>query len=518
MIIKNYYPTPDSVIEKMVFGIDMSKIKTALDPEAGDGRLVIRLNEKKKYSSYRSNDILDIDTVEIDKDLQNVLKAKGLRVVHNDFLTFNTFKSYDLIIMNPPFDEGDKHLLKAMEIQKNGGQIVCLLNAETIKNPYSNIRQDLVRRLDEYDAKIEYLDGSFLQAERKTGVQVALIKIDIPKPERKSVIVEGLKRLENYDKTVDSTAQITDADQIKAIVQRYIFEVRVGLKLIDEFEAMKPYLLNNIEGTGGTIFDLKIDGSHYTITRDQYIQCVRAKYWKALFLSDTFVNIFTSKLRSEYYDKINELCHYDFSEYNIYSIKLEVVKSMNQSIEETIITLFDDLSHKHHWHDETSKNIHYYDGWKTNQSWFINKRVILPVYGCHELDYRFRDKVMDIEKVFNYLDGGRTNHIDLEETLKKAKDTKQTKKIQLKYFTVTVYLKGTCHIDFTNLELLKKFNLFGSQRKGWLPPSYGKKEYKEMTPEEKAVINSFEGELEYNKVLKNKDYYICEVGLPLLNG
>lgn len=68
----------------------------------------------------------------------------------------------------------------------------------------------------------------------------------------------------------------------------------------------------------------------------------------------------------------------------------------------------------------------------------------------------------------------------------------------------------------TNLDLLKKFNLFGSQRKGWLPPSYGKAKYEEMNPEEKAVIDSFEGELEYRKVLKNKDYFITEVGLPLL--
>lgn len=57
------------------------------------------------------------------------------------------------------------------------------------------------------------------------------------------------------------------------------------------------------------------------------------------------------------------------------------------------------------------------------------------------------------------------------------------------------------------MELLKKFNLFGSQRKGWLPPSYGKAEYKDMTPEEKAVINDFEGESSYNNVMKNKSYY-----------
>ena len=56
-------------------------------------------------------------------------------------MTFYTYKHYDLIIMNPPFDNGDKHLLKAIDLQKNGGAIICLLNAETLKNPYSKYKK-----------------------------------------------------------------------------------------------------------------------------------------------------------------------------------------------------------------------------------------------------------------------------------------------------------------------------------------------------------------------------------------
>ncbi|WP_268877608.1 DUF4942 domain-containing protein [Heyndrickxia camelliae] len=117
------------------------------------------------------------------------------------------------------------------------------------------------------------------------------------------------------------------------------------------------------------------------------------------------------------------------------------------------------------------------------------------------------DKLKDIKKVFNYLDDGKTEEIDMQQTLKMAEHYGETRKIELKYFYVTFYKKGTCHIEFKNMELLKKFNLFGSQRKGWLPPSYGKAEYKDMTPEEKAVINDFEGESSYNNVMKNKSYY-----------
>ncbi len=81
---------------------------------------------------------------------------------------------------------------------------------------------------------------------------------------------------------------------------------------------------------------------------------------------------------------------------------------------------------------------------------------------------------------------------------------------------MTFYKKGTCHITFTNEELLKKFNIFGSQKKGWLPPSYGKKHYSEMDKEEKAVIDEFEGEVSYNKTMCDTEYYLFDATNQLL--
>ena len=193
-------------------------------------------------------------------------------------------------------------------------------------------------------------------------------------------------------------------------------------------------------------------------------------------------------------------------------------KKVVKGIEDTIIELFEEFSNKHHWYDETSNNIHYYNGWKTNKAWIINKKVIIPLkaYDDYYADrfrptqYDVKRKLQDIEKCFNYLDGGLTEAVDLEESLKFAEEYGETKNIQLKYFTVTFYKKGTCHIIFNNDELLKKFNIFGSQHKGWLPPSYGKKPYKDMTEEEKAVVNEFEGEKEYNKVMSNSKYYLFD--------
>lgn len=155
-----------------------------------------------------------------------------------------------------------------------------------------------------------------------------------------------------------------------------------------------------------------------------------------------------------------------------------------------------------------------------NKAYIINKKVIIPLSGFYNLCYSWGgfkptryevvSKLQDMEKCFNYLDGGLTEAIDLESSLNFAEEYGESKNIVLKYFTVTFYKKGTCHITFTNDELLKKFNIFGSQHKGWLPPCYGKKNYKDMSTEEKAVVNDFEGEAEYSKVMRNTTYYLFD--------
>ena len=112
-------------------------------------------NDKtRNYESLPSNDLERLK--DIDAEL-NTFFANGIQIVHDNFLTYNPFKQYDLIIMNPPFSNGDKHLLKALDVQKNGGNIICLLNAETIRNPYTETRKELIRQLEKHPHTIEYI-------------------------------------------------------------------------------------------------------------------------------------------------------------------------------------------------------------------------------------------------------------------------------------------------------------------------------------------------------------------------
>ena len=517
--VPDFYPTPKSLINTMLRHIDFRTIRTVLEPSAGRGDLVEGVIEKLKaaqYSHYgRNQKAWDVDCIEINQNLQHILKGKNYRVVHNDFLTYHSFKKYDLIVANFPFSNGEKHLLKALELQPR--QIVCLLNAETIKNPYSNTRKDLLRKLDELEADIEFVDSAFIGAERSTSVEVALIKINLPEEKKSSVILENLKQEEAFREEKSYDNHIVHSDFLKGIVEQYNFEVKAGLRLIAEYNAMKPYILSNLkEEKSNPILEL---GLHYkddsSTLENGYIKQVRSKYWKALFDSKEFMGLFTSNLREKYYQKVDELKDYDFSLHNIYTIRIELSKEMTKGIEDTILNLFEEFSHKHYY-DESSKNIHLFNGWKTNKSWKINKKVIIPLNGYgwfgdySPTDYKVREKLEDLEKTFNYLDQGRTEHIDLEKTLKTAQHYGETKKIDTKYFLVTFYKKGTCHIEFKDLDLLAKFNLFAAQRKNWLPPNYGKSSYKDMTQEEKSVVDSFEGEKSYKEVMQNRDYYLVE--------
>ncbi|MCH5303546.1 MAG: DUF4942 domain-containing protein, partial [Ruminococcus sp.] len=230
----------------------------------------------------------------------------------------------------------------------------------------------------------------------------------------------------------------------------------------------------------------------------------------------------TKELRQKYYSMVDRLQHYEFSEFNIYSLSAEINSKIKVGIEDEIVVMFDRMTAEYTWYDETSKNIHYFNGWKTNKAHKIGNKVILPVDGfttsywkgdTKKPDFRRAyDGLVDLEKILNYFDGQMCADVDLSYALDTAFNAGITKNIKCKFFSVTFYKKGTCHIKFYDSdrvrELIDRFNIYACQRKGWLPPSYGKKTYTNMTSEEKAVIDSFQGEKEYEKVLVRKDYFL----------
>src|SRR5699024_12879301 len=133
------------------------------------------------------------------------------------------------------------------------------------------------------------------------------------------------------------------------------------------------------------------------------------------------------------------------------------------------------------------------------------------IFNCNAFEYwsynrsyefyphRVYDKIRSIELVLHYLDtsGKPYDGEELRKTLDGLRGASSAQNIQLRYFNAMFYKKATCHIEFTNEDVLKSFNLFASPKKGWLPPSYGKKSYRDMSAADKKVVDSFEGEASY---------------------
>ena len=586
---QGFYPTPPEVADLLLEGIELEKSPVVLEPSAGTGNIVHAVLKKFYESRYRYCDAkINVDCVEIDPHLRSVLRYEymgekekdlwkqkkaledkktydrdrnqyrelnyhdsallksvteeikvlqsgDIRIVHDNFLDFDTFKQYDVIVMNPPFADGDAHLLKAIQLQRRSGGIIrCILNAETIRNLFTNRRRLLQKQLLDMNAEVTFHQNAFSDGERKTDVEIAIVKIEIPAVKQESVIFDRLKKAYSIDEPTADVHDMTVSDFMEQIVSLYKVECNAGIDLIREYAAMKPYILGSFEkdehynyptltlcvGEPGRL-------SRGTVPNvNDYLRLVRSKYWQALFTNKEFIGRLTSNLREKYIGKIEQLANYDFTLFNIQSIAAEMNAEMGKGIEDTIVALFDKMTEQHAWYPETAKNVHYYNGWKTNKVHKINSKVILPIYGVFATyawtseTFRVAEAertIADIEKVFDYLDGDMTAPVSLHGALQRACEEGRTRNIQCKFFDVTLYKKGTMHIRFHNQELVDRFNIYCCRKKNWLPPNYGNVAYSDMSQEEQAVVDGFHGDgtsgagaKDYAKVLERKQYYLPE--------
>lgn len=449
-----------------------------------------------------------------------------VRCVGDDFMSYHTYKVYDLIFMNPPFSEGAEHLLKALEMQsRTGGSVVCILNAETLRNPCTLARKELAKKLRQVNANIQYIKEAFAEADRKTMVEVALISCHIESPAKFSNIFEGLQKAKEEEVKSKATGYVKTVKEsfTDDMIEQYDFEVQMTLKLVEEYEAIKPYIAYDFPYikkealSTAPIVKLSIAGGE-DFSINEYLKEVRLKYWRALFHNPQFTGMLTSNLATEFHGMVEDMQHYDFNEFNVNQIKKRMAAKMEEGYYDTILNLFDKLSCVHSYTGLPEEdNVWMYNGWKTNKAWKVNdKKVIIPCYGAFSAwsgkfcSYTAYELLSDIEKTLNYLDCGRTedSHLSLKQIISTYSDAQSARNIDTKFFTVTFYKKGTCHITWKDAKLIEKLNIIGSKKKGWLPPGYGTKAYKDMSEEEKVVIDDFQGEKEYNKIMREHSFYL----------
>ena len=145
-------------------------------------------------------------------------------------------------------------------------------------------------------------------------------------------------------------------------------------------------------------------------------------------------------------------------------------------------------------------------------------KVIIPANGCcadkwknEKLDtHRVNSLISDLERAMNYLDRGETSFRMPVDRAVRIANMNDMNKADFTYFTCTFYKKGTCHIKFKPeaSRIIDRLNIFAGQKKNWLPPTYGKKHYADMTAEEKAVIDDFQGAESYEKTIADPSMLI----------
>ena len=510
-----------------------------LEPSAGEGSLVdaVRRGYPVKYRCgnhdeeedyYQHTFNVQIFCIESNKTRQATLKGKKYLVIWDDFLTFDPMMRYSAILMNPPFNNGARHLLKALDVCAAGGQIVCLLNAETIKNPCTNERKALLAKLEEQEiCKIQYETAAFANAERSTDVEIAIVYVRKAKTDNVCVTFDNFKR-QTFARRKEEQAQtgLVRYGEIDALIDIYQAEVKAALTLWREVQNYGKIAIAGLENTTTSqgVFKIEVNtvgGNDYT-PEANIVRRINYKYWQVLLYSKEMSHLMTGRIQIEYRQKLIDMANFEFNERNIAAMKEDLSRNLLTNIDKAIMEVWEEFTSRHTY-SEYSKNIHYYNGWCTNNAFRCNKKIILPLnaygYQGDRFDtYRVRETLSDIEKAMNYLDSGRTEHFEMACVLERAAKTGLTKNINTKFFWVTCYKKGTCHLTFKDMDLLKKFNIYCGKKKNWLPGDYGQKPYSHLSKEEMDIVESFEGVDSYMDTHLNKDFYLQGTGDMLMLG
>ncbi len=530
----NFYPTPKKMIERMARMVQ-GHPKRILEPSAGKGDLIegLRnisftrdLGEEFKRNRYVYSEPFhnaEFSAIESDPNLQATLRGKSIPLLDSDFLNFSGPDKFDLIIANPPFDNGDKHLLKAIEIMYRG-QIVFLLNAETIRNPHTNTRKLLLKKLDELGAKIKFYKNAFAtDAERKTKVDVALVYIKIDRKVEDDLFADASDTASRSYEKVKSKHEVSTGKTIEELVAEYNQILQMGTEVIISY-------YRNYNKVGKYIgLDEEADKyPHRSADEDLTTKMqnrvntlavrLRRDFWRRVLDLDEVNRRLTRAKQEEFEHALNERSNMDFTEANIRQFIINLIGSYEQTLIEAVMATFDKFT-RHGFRDNCiyEENIHYFNGWKTNSAFKVNKRVVIPIYGSYggpftdygrwNLNYAAAQTLDDFDKVANYFDGMAPGYLSITQAIERAFASGQSRKIVSTYFTVNCFKKGTIHITFNDEDILRRFNVVACRGKGWLPDDYGTRKYAALPAAEKAIVDSFEGKASYAK----------HVGKPLID-
>ena len=466
-----FFPTPRSVAYKMMDKIS-SDARHFLEPSAGKGDIAEAIVERKRFRSSR------VDCIESSPELVAVLLDKDFPVVGHDWLDYQGVCYYDAILMNPPFSNGDDHLLKAWDFL-HSGEIVCLLNEETVKNPCTAARKRLAAIIEQH-GQVEFLGDCFSRAERKTGVNVAMVYLKkVSEDDSIDLWAKDTEEKAANDDIGGDANMLAIRDNLGNMQHYYDQANEHMLKAFQHIRKASSYMGANGVYRGADYEKiLSLALNNLNDAKAEFGRKHRGDVWKEVFNKMEFHKWLDKKQREEFVRDIERNGNIPFTKENIRGTLENVFLQRGRLFEQSVANVFDELTRYY------NGNTNHTEGWKTNDSYKVNKKIIFP-WGCRfEKDYRYFttcyggqiDIYNDLDRILCVLAGK-----DLKEcgTIDRAMSNKFRilgnhvkqgfdNETESEFFHIKFWMKGTVHLTFKDKDLWARFNITAAQGKQWL--------------------------------------------------
>lgn len=169
--IPGYFPTPPDVVARMIEAAHIPERECmVLEPSAGSGAIADAIREAAPRAR--------LECVERQYTLVEILGAKGHTAASRDFLQILPTGTYDRVLMNPPFENGQDmaHVRHAFSFLKPGGRLVSIMSPSPFfgaNNKAAQFREWFALHRGEY---IDLGAGAFKAS--GTGVATVMVTID----------------------------------------------------------------------------------------------------------------------------------------------------------------------------------------------------------------------------------------------------------------------------------------------------------------------------------------------------
>jgi len=461
MFNADFYPTPKQVIEQMISGLDLNG-KTVLEPSAGKGNIIDALKQCGAK----------VICCEQNEELALIASSKA-RLIATDFLSVESHQisHVDYIVMNPPFSADEHHINHAWNIAPAGCEIVALCNWQTIENDFSRGRRILKSTIETYGSATNIGDA-FGSAERKTGIEIGLIRLT--KPGTSNDFAEYFT--DEDDEPEHQANALMSYNAIREVVQRYVNAVKLYDEVLEN--AVKMNALTQGLGVRDLVFTCS--QKDVPTTRDEFAKELQKKSWGWIISKMNLEKYSTKGLMEDINKFVEQQKQQKFTMKNVYLMLDAIIQTTDQRMDRALVEVFDNLTSHYH---ENRFNV---EGWKTNSHYLVNEKFIMP-YICPEsrwfsspdVNDRQAQIVDDFTKALCYITGENYDNFDRFSYSVRVKhgDTMEWGKwFDWGFFEVKIFKKGTGHFKFKDKEVWAKFNQQIARIKGFpLPESIKKK-------------------------------------------